>query len=91
MMRVVVAGIAVLIALPPVAGAEDGSQFSGKYRLSQPRHTGKVNKIDSFTVKQGTRRAFNPKEFKLDEKAQWKKAPKSKTLCTTPDGKPRAC
>jgi hypothetical protein len=89
MMRLVV-GVGALIALPALAGAEAGSQFSGKYRLSQPRHTGKANKIDSFTVKQGTR-AFNPKEFKLDEKAQWRKTPKSKTLCTTPDGKPRAC
>jgi len=35
--------------------------------------------------------ALNPKEFKLDQKATWKAAPKTKTLCTTPDGKRRAC
>lgn len=59
-------------------------------------HGGKVNKVEGFTTKQNTRRAYNPKEFKLDEKATWKASPKTKmpnsrTLCTTPDGKRRAC
>jgi len=44
-----------------------------------------------LAAKKKSPRALNPKEFKLDQKATWKAAPKTKTLCTTPDGKRRAC
>jgi hypothetical protein len=44
-----------------------------------------------LAAKQKSPRAYNPKEFKLDQKATWKAAPKTKTFCMTPDGKRRAC
>lgn len=91
MIRIVAIGVALLIAAPGLAGAQGNDRNSGQYVLTQPRHNAKVKKVDSFSVKQASPRAFNPKEFKLDEKAPWKKAPKTKTLCATPGGKPRAC
>ena len=85
MMRVLSLGIAALVMVPGLAGAEDSRRFGGKYVLTQPRHD--LNAKGSAKSPQ-----FNPKEFKLDDKATWKTRPKSKTLCAPPGGgKPRAC
>ena len=72
-------------------GGRSSSKRQGEYGLTQPRHNGKASKVDGFSVKQASPRAFNPKEFKLDQKSTWKKAPKTITTCLTPDGKRRRC
>jgi len=87
-------GVALLIAASDLAGAQGTSRYSSEYVVTQPRHNAKVKKVDGLSAKQRSPRAFNPKEFKLDDKATWKsapKTPKTKGLCATPDGKSRAC
>lgn len=86
-MRLLAVGTAAMFAMAGLAGAE-GSGDDGKYVLTQPRHNAKAKKAE------GSARSpqFNPKEFKLDDKAGWKTKPKTKTLCAPPGGgKPRAC
>lgn len=92
MIRVLMIGVAVLIAMPARAPAQANDRYSARYALTQPRHNAKAKKVDGFTVKQASPRVFNPKEFKLDEKSGWNKRPKGKTLCQSPGGgRPRPC
>jgi hypothetical protein len=84
-------GLWQINAKDKTAGAKESRQIGG----GELQHS-RANKADGFTAKQKAPRAFHPKEFKLDKKGTWKaspkiKAPKIRTLCTTPDGKPRAC
>ncbi|HWE18360.1 MAG TPA: hypothetical protein VG758_14445 [Hyphomicrobiaceae bacterium] len=76
MMRVVLIGLAVVIATPDLVGAAE-SRFSGKYQVSKPRHTTRVNKVDALTVKQKVVPQYNPKEISVDRKVPSTKAPKN--------------
>jgi hypothetical protein len=73
MMRVVLIALAAVVAAT-FAGAEE-SRFSGKYELTQPRHSMKTKKAPTLTSKQKGTQQYNPKELTVDQKAQWKKAP----------------
>jgi len=84
-------GLWQINAKDKTGGAKEARQIGGGESQDS-----RANKADGFTTKQKAARAFNPKEFKLDKKTTWKASPKTKTpkirtLCTTPDGKPRAC
>jgi hypothetical protein len=87
MLRVLRVGIAALFAMPGPAAAESASRYDGQYVLTQPRHNLKAKTAGGSAANS----RFNPKEFKLDQKADWKKKPKTKTLCAPPGGKPRPC
>ena len=52
MLRSLTIGVAVLIAVPGLARAQNAA--GGKAVATQPRHKGKVMKIDSLSVKQKT-------------------------------------
>ena len=84
MLRMLSAGIAALYAMSGLAAAESSSRYDGQYVLTQPRHNLKGKKGEGSA----SSAQFNPKEFKLDDKATWKKKPKTKKLCTPPGGKP---
>ena len=87
MMRVLSVGIAAMFAIPGFAGAEGSSRYDGKYVLTQPRHNLKVKRAEGSAKSP----QYNPKEFKLDDKANWKTRPKSKTLCAPPGGTSGPC
>ena len=74
-MALIVAGDAVGADKNPKSKSTDISPWTTTHGGSSP--------------KQASPRGFNPKEFKLDQKSTWKKAPKTITTCLTPDGKRR--
>lgn len=86
MRRVVVLGIigaAMLAGLSMDVRAQSGEDSRGLWQINAAPKAKKGSPPPH---------AFNPKEFKLDQKADWKKTPKTKTLCVPPGGgKPRAC
>lgn len=72
MMRVLSVGIVALVLVPGLAGAEGSSRFDGKHYVTPSRHSLKAKGADGSAKSP----QFNPKEFKLDDKATWKARPK---------------
>ena len=85
--------LSIMVAMSMFAGgiaAAQDTRFSGNYYLSKSRHT-TATKPGAVAARRKPPRPYNPKEFKLDEKAPWKAARSPKTLCAPAGAKPRSC
>jgi len=62
-------GPAVRPAIGRVLSTDTSASSDTKHIKSKTKTNAKVKKVDGFTVKQASPRAFNPNEFKLDKKS----------------------